>query len=184
MRARGRSRRPKALLALALVATGCSTGREPGTSAQETPTAGLRSSVVTVAPEPSCSPEEVAQLERDAGYVATGFFAAQEAPFPRGAFAFNNAWQGFRGRRLVSVWAGAVYGRPARGAIAVQQAVVVRDCGVFAGTRALAKPSVHLAPRGLASLTLRRIVGNRILFTSADGRVGSFDILARTYAPG
>ena len=113
--------------------------------------------------------------------ITPGFFRGTEAPFPRGAFTFKNAWQGFRGGKLVAVYAGEYYRRPARGVIAVQESVVLKDRGVIVGTEFAGSPSVHPAPRGVASLTLRRAKGNRLYFTSRSGQSGIFDIAARKY---
>jgi hypothetical protein len=183
-------------VAILVLASACSSGSErpaqEASSGSERPaqeasqTVDLRT-VATVAEGEEYDPSDPYNTKGKAPappepvLIPTGFFRGAEAPFPRGAFTFKNAWQAFRGGKLIAVYAGEYYGHQSRGVIAVQEYVVLREQGVVVGTRFAGSPSVHPAPGGLGSLTLRRAEGNRLYFTSRNGRSGSFDIAARKY---
>lgn len=169
-------RRFAPLAVLAALTAGCG-GAERQTQEQG-PTIDLRT-LATVPDGPSYDPVEEALDRAQPPVTPTGFIPGTQAPFPRGAYTFNNGWQDFRGKRLVQVFAGEFYGDPSRGVIVVQEHRRSGD----GGWSFIGPGSEYPAPDGMGSLTLRRAAGATLYFTSNDGRSGSFSIAARDYRP-
>lgn len=128
-------------------------------------------------PGPSAEVDQAALADGPGADYTSGISEATQSPFSTQDYLFENSWQDLNsaGTTLTQAWAGA------SATDATQGIIAVNELSWPANEDTVGTSKVYPAPAGMGALTFTSAGSGRLYFSSASGRIGSFDLATRTY---